>query len=199
MSPHHFRLLTALLVVGLAAGACSDGLVDPDTSGDEDWEPGSGSFVLSGSAEGEKEAHSWFVMRTAVTVSGEADYWEIVLSEQLPYHPMPALFRLVLRGPADPAASAPPLGTHQIQSQPQSQSHGLSGWTASFEDMETHFPWSVYWRVSRASSGGTLTITESTDRTIRGTFRFRMDPVSGNNPDGVLEVADGEFVAHRLP
>jgi hypothetical protein len=187
------RLLAPLLVVGLAAGACSDGPLVPDEAEEEDWEPGSGSFVLSGSAEGEKEALAWFTTRAPL--DGGTPIWEIVLSEQPPYHPMPALFRLVLRGPADPTASAALVGTHQVQPE---RLHP-TGWTARFEDMETHFPWSVSWGVTSASSGGTLTITEANEKVLRGAFRFRLDPLTGTNKDRLVEFTEGEFVAHRLP
>lgn len=170
-------LIAITWIAGLLTLSCSESSV-----GNDDLGLGNATFSVSGDVEGSK--------------SGMADFSDFnmnnLYSWDISIHDFdPQTFSLQFMIVSDSEIERPSTGTYSIGNEPDSD------FTASFTDTEDGFDNSVEYSTLFGEYSGTLTITESNNDVVKGTFSFtageeNFDP---EVPNREVSVTNGEFEA----
>lgn len=168
----------ALVLLGLSSAACAEGPGRSSVSG-------SFSIAVEGGAEEQKRVHADFeAIESGLTVN----VWELQLRDTRPWTVTLTLTRQ-MQGPPEP----PPVGTYEIGYRPVD----ARVFSAVLVRRGNRDGESREYSTFHPDTGGTLTITESTDDLVSGTFEFtavRDDGGSGREAERIV-VSAGEFSA----
>lgn len=170
----------ALFFTAVCITACSDNSTGPD-------EPdlGNASLTVSGDVEGQRQGMADFNSLHVMNLYT----WEILIHD---YNPQTFSldFMLLSNEPID----RPGPGTYEIGSGTAEPTI----FTASYSDVEDGFTNSTEYSTLFGEYGGTLTITESSDEQVKGTFEFTAADIDLENDRVLGEISvSGEFTARQ--
>jgi len=171
--------ISSLLIIFLGFTACSDS----STNSSSQMNTGTGSFTISGDVEGNKTGIADF----RAYESAGVHTWDILIYD---HNPMTfnVSFNLLSNDPID----RPSVGTYELSTGNFQGTEFMGIFTDYSEGMSQ----SEGYNVGIGGTGGTLTITTSSENLMEGTFEFTAVTFDDDGAiDGSVSVTDGEFSA----
>lgn len=175
------RITVFTLVIAVAGiTACSD-----NSTGPSETELGQATMTTSGDVEGQKEGMADFNSLDL----GALYSWEISIHDFGP-QTFSLSFRLLSSDPIE----RPGPGTYEIGSGPTDP----AVFTANYSDVEDGISNATDYSTLFGDYGGSLTITESNDNQVKGTFEFNAADFDLENDQVLGEITvSGEFIANQ--